>query len=122
MSALIATIRLVEMAPLEERHALLIKVVADALARCSAWPRYDYVDAILDHEHGVVIADALADLPREFAWPQSGHSPQSLIVATVAGLAGHETVRPISIASSRSLRTPLKRSERSYRRPPTTPS
>ncbi|HWH09612.1 MAG TPA: hypothetical protein VG165_00645 [Solirubrobacteraceae bacterium] len=76
----------------EKRHELLIAVVADALARWSAWPRYDYVDAILDHEHGIAIADALADLPRELAWPQSGYSPQSLIVATVAGLAGNKAV------------------------------
>jgi hypothetical protein len=78
---------------LESRHEVLISVVADALAAVNAWPRYDYVDAKLDHEHAMAIEDALADLPPELAYSQGGHNPQSLLVATVPGLAGQQVVR-----------------------------
>jgi len=83
----------VDVSPLEPRHKLLIGVIADVLRDHSAWPRYDYVEAVLEHEHQIAIEDALVDLPPELAHSQSGNNPQATIVATVPGLAGQYAVQ-----------------------------
>src|SRR4051794_647231 len=68
-------------------HDLLIAVIADVVRRDAVWPVYQYVDAVLDHEHDVAIEDALSDLPHELAYSQGGNNPQATMVATVPGLA-----------------------------------
>jgi hypothetical protein len=72
---------------LQHRHRALIGILADALAETDAWPFYPYVEAMLDHQHGLAFDDVMSDMPLRMAWAQSGYGPQSSVMASVAALA-----------------------------------
>src|SRR4051812_29028890 len=74
-------------APLEERHRQLIEIVARAFAATGHWPLFAHVEAALDHEHGLLFDDVIADVPPGLVWSPAGYGPLAEVRASVAALA-----------------------------------
>jgi hypothetical protein len=64
--------------PLEDHHRSLISIVAGALSENDAWPFFPYVEAMLDHSHGLAFEQVIGDMPGRLVWAQSGYGGQSL--------------------------------------------
>jgi hypothetical protein len=76
-----------EVVSFEERHLRLIEIVAEVFAASGRWPKYAYVEAVLDHKHGLNYDDVIVDLPARTVWSPSGVGPQSEVIAGVPALA-----------------------------------
>src|ERR1700761_119093 len=64
----------------------LIEVAFTGFRTASRWPTAAYVDAVLDHDHGLDYEAILSELPRSVAIAEPGYGQQSLVKLTVAGL------------------------------------
>jgi hypothetical protein len=76
-----------ELAAFEERHLRLIEVVAEVFAESGRWPRYPYVEAVLDHRYGLDFESVVADLPPRTVWWPAGLGGQADIIAGAPALA-----------------------------------
>lgn len=77
----------------EERHLTLISIIGDVFARFDQWPLYPYVEATLDHDHGLAFDDVIADMAPRSVWSSSGWGPQAEVQASVAALAAVDALQ-----------------------------